>query len=187
MLRAGGAAVRLGREGDPDEPAREVTLRSFCIDKSATTASAYKTCSDRGDCPPASRTNEWDGIGADDHAALDPMCTARDPKGQAARPVNCVTWDMANAYCARARPGGRLPTEAEWEVASRSTSANIAEWVSDWRGPLTGAAAVDPAGPTGGDERVVRGAHAPGAEPTRFGAAPPTRSHAIGFRCASSL
>ena len=92
---------------------------------------------------------------------------------------------MAQTFCAK--QGKRLPTEAEWELASSTTAASIAEWVSDWRAPIDGARVVDPSGPAAGQERVVRGAHAVGAAPTRFGASPTTRSHAIGFRCAKSL
>ena len=79
MIAAGAASVRLGAATDPDEPPHDVTLSPFCIDKDAVTTSAYKACSARGDCLAASRTNEWDGIGPDDHEVLDAFCTARDP------------------------------------------------------------------------------------------------------------
>ena len=185
MIAAGGAGVRLGEAGDADNPPHEVTLHAFCIDRDAVTTGSYEVCAARGTCANASRTNEWDGITADDHPALDPLCTARDADARATHPINCVSWHMAAAYCAER--AARLPTEAEFEEASRTTTAGIAEWASDWRAPLASAPTLDPQGPATGEERVVRGAHAAGSAPSRFGAAPATRSHAIGFRCAKSL
>ncbi len=68
---------------------------------------------------------------------------------------------------------------------------NVWEWVADWYGPYGADDVVAPEGPTAGETRVIRGGGWNGAQaswvrPTfRYHDAPTTRSHGIGFRCAS--
>jgi formylglycine-generating enzyme required for sulfatase activity len=96
------------------------------MDRTEVTVSAYKRCSDSGECRRASTTNEWSNINAADHETYDPLCNVRDPEGRAEHPINCVDWRMADDYC-RVH-AGRLPTEAEWELAARGPDGRTYPW-----------------------------------------------------------
>jgi len=100
---------------DVDEvPQHQVTVPAFEMDLVEVTNRAYANCVEAGACD----TPHWDDgqcwVNTGSSTALG---IAPSQQREAARPVACVTWAQAHAYCAWV--GKRLCSEAEWEKAAR--------------------------------------------------------------------
>src|SRR5262249_17539583 len=50
-------------------------------------------------------------------------------EGRENHPINCVAWQLADAYCKVKKK--RLPTEAEWEFAARGSDGRKFPWGDD--------------------------------------------------------
>jgi serine/threonine-protein kinase len=98
-----------------EQPAHAVVLDGFWIDKTEVTNSQYAACQAAGACD-------------------EPDCQVEAQEASGDRPVVCVTWEQAAAYCAWA--GARLPTEAEWEYAARGAGGRRYPWGDEFDGTL---------------------------------------------------
>lgn len=88
--------------------AHEVTLSDFEIDTTEVTVESYGRCVASGGCAP-------------------PTFPSGDARYDVPEfPVTHVTWQDASNYCAWA--GGRLPTEAEWELVARGFTNRLFPW-----------------------------------------------------------
>jgi eukaryotic-like serine/threonine-protein kinase len=109
-----------------ERPAHPVHLSEYCLDVHEVTAAAFKACSDSGKCKRSTPKNEWEGITARQRKLYDPLCNVGDVAGHGNHPMNCVDWESAEAFCQER--GGRLPTEAEWELAARGSDGRVYPW-----------------------------------------------------------
>ncbi|MFH2010440.1 MAG: SUMF1/EgtB/PvdO family nonheme iron enzyme [bacterium] len=106
LVPAGPFVMGADQGGEQDEhPAHRVTLAAFWLDRTEVTNRAYGACVKAGQCR-SPRRRAW-------HRG-------------ARLPVTGVSWDDARDYC-RWR-GRRLPTEAEFEKAVRSTDGRRYPW-----------------------------------------------------------
>lgn len=92
---------------------RQVSVQAFRLSDTDVTVAAYARCVALGQCkePRVDTYCNWKRKGRDDH------------------PINCVTWEQANAYCKWF--SARLPSEQEWEyVATAGDEAREYPWGS---------------------------------------------------------
>lgn len=99
----------------------DVVVRPFFLDRTEVTAAAWQRCVNDRACPELTQ-------GDTSEPNHTPLCTAQRT-GFDAHPVTCVDWAEAAGYCAWARK--RLPTEAEFELASRGTTERAFPWGDD--------------------------------------------------------
>jgi formylglycine-generating enzyme required for sulfatase activity len=134
MVRVPAGEFMMGNNNGPKDsnPAHPVSLGEFEIASREVTNQLYKSFLDATKHPaPNPQLSGWQGNDF--------------PTGKAAAPVTGITWDDAQAFCQwlSREAGGtyRLPTEAEWERATRlaggiyQTVSVTWEWCQDWYDP----------------------------------------------------
>jgi len=100
-----------GEGGSSDEtPVHPVTIGyGYLISKYEIVVSEYEACiADGAACSPPS-TADWDGNG---------WGTNSSSNHGSDHPQNGLTWQQAKDFCGWVTPGGRLPSESEWEYAA---------------------------------------------------------------------
>jgi len=97
-----------------EQPAHQVYLDAFYIDKYEVTNRLYKACVDVGACQPPLDFSSSTRSSYYNNSQFDNF------------PVIYMGWNMAKTYCEWR--GAQLPTEAQWEQAARGTDARTYPW-----------------------------------------------------------
>ena len=111
MMSISSGCFQMGSEtgGDDEKPIHKVCLKSFKMDKYEVSQEQYRQ---------ATGASPWDKCSG-------PYCTPPNPQD----PAYFVNWDEANSYCQA--QGKRLPTEAEFEYATRAGTTSMWFWGDD--------------------------------------------------------
>jgi formylglycine-generating enzyme required for sulfatase activity len=113
---------------DNEKPSHNVALSAYCIDLYEVTAKEYKACSDIGKCRRLTNEVHWPKITPAEAKTYAPLCTFGKAEFED-HPINCIGWETASDYCKT--NGKRLPTEAEWEYATRGPDGRVYPWGDD--------------------------------------------------------
>jgi formylglycine-generating enzyme required for sulfatase activity len=103
-----------------EQPAHQVNLDAYYIDKYEVTNKAYKACVDDGQCDAPKQLYFFE-------AAPNKLYFGTSEYDN--YPVIFVDWNMAKTFCQWR--GARLPTEAEWEKAALGDTGNLYPWGKD--------------------------------------------------------
>ena len=102
-----------------EKPVHTVTFATgYFIGKYQIPVAAYESCEAVGSCT-APSTEDWDGDG---------WGTNRSTNMRSEHPQNGLQWQQARDFCGWAAPGGRLPSEAEWEFAASGSLHRKYPW-----------------------------------------------------------
>ena len=142
----GGACGPLTCDQD-EQPSVEATISAFRLDRFEVTVGRFRAWVDAGAPVPAAGAglhahlptgqllleSGWnEGWAVSDDWDFDLYCSTNlstwtpDPGANEARPINCVDWFEAYAFCIW--DGGFLPTEAEWELAASGGEDRVFPW-----------------------------------------------------------
>jgi toxoflavin biosynthesis protein ToxD len=119
-------------------PRRQLETQAYCMDRLLVTQSRYAEFVARtGHRAPRISREEYmrQGFLVHDYDAEVVPYLWRDrrpPPGKAEHPVVLVSATDGEAYCRWRDPAGRLPTEPEWEKATRGADGRIFPWGNSW-------------------------------------------------------
>ncbi|MFO0606679.1 MAG: SUMF1/EgtB/PvdO family nonheme iron enzyme [Polyangiales bacterium] len=119
-----------GAASSPPQPS--VTVSNFAIDRYEVTVARFRRWVAAGRPAPTGAVRYRSGMMTFVGAVATDMQLTCDALANYARmdredhPINCVDWATAQAFCVW--DGGRLPTQAEWELAARGAEGRIYPW-----------------------------------------------------------